>query len=229
MLPLFSRKHAVAAHRRTPRHASGTRQRRQNHGTCLRRKCAHYGLGDVDVPGLTGRIMCEMKNSRDDIRQEILRLISEAEALVPARLEPDLPPGKSTAGEPDWHPFEHEVWQIGERIRQLLNACKVLRCDHRLHEAIVRMCQNRAAKRGRQSFILLLGYSCCDYLAYAISSELGDSGVQGHVVHTLLKMRVAGFFTRVEPLTRSRFAWIRNKANTYCERYPQTSNSRPAT
>ena len=154
-----------------------------------------------------------------EIRSRILDLVAKAEAAIPATLLPDLPPARYTSGAPEWHGFEDVVWQQGEVIRQLLVECKSLRKDAGLQSAFLRVACNRKAKRGRQSFIMLLGYSCCSGSAPAIAGQLSDPDVAGHVVDTLTKMRCPDFVQDVEELTNSDTTWVRNKAKRYVERY----------
>ena len=43
-----------------------------------------------------------------------------ARALAPAAHPPDLPTKPELLGAPDWHPFEHAAWALGEDVRQAL-------------------------------------------------------------------------------------------------------------
>ena len=99
-----------------------------------------------------------------DVRDRILDLVAKAVAAIPTELLPDLPPGQHTLGAPDWNGFEHKIWECGEDVRQLLTQSKSLRKDTELQRAFLRVACNPNAKRGRQSFIMLLGYACCAQL-----------------------------------------------------------------
>ena len=148
-----------------------------------------------------------------------LELIAQAEAAIPSELLPDLPPGLYTSGAPELYPWEHQIWRHGEAVRQILSQKKSLRKDSELQDAFVRVACNRNAKRGRQSFVMLLGYTCCVRRAPEIVGQLGDPCVAGHVIDTLLKMRCPDYVAEVQPFTSDTIAWIRNKAKTYVERY----------
>jgi hypothetical protein len=157
--------------------------------------------------------------SADDARRIAIELVQTAEALLPGETLPDLPPAQFTSGEPDWYRFEHEIWRIGEQIRQLLNRNPRLRGDRKLLNAFLRIALDRRAKRGRQSFILLFAYKPCASFAGALIGETDDPGVCGHVIEAMLKMRAPGYVDRIAPFCDHRHAWIRNKAKQYCARY----------
>ena len=159
----------------------------------------------------------------DDLREQILDLIAQAETAIPDELLPNLPPGRHTSGEPEFHSFENSIWQIGERIRQLLLKKTSLRNDETLQSLFLRISVNPNAKRGRQSFIMLLGHKSCRQHASGIASQITDKYVSGHVIGTLLKMQAADFATEVSTCLDADKAWIRNKANIYCKRYGNTA------
>ena len=95
-----------------------------------------------------------------DILDKAEKLISLAETLIPKILEPDLPPakisGKDISQNPAWHDFEHKIWSTGEELRALIQINPILRKDVKLFQRIFIIAKNRNAKRGRQSFIILL-------------------------------------------------------------------------
>jgi hypothetical protein len=66
---------------------------------------------------------------------------------------------------------------------------------------------------------LLFGYKRCAPFASQLACEIDDWQVSGHVIDSLLKMRVSGFADIVRPFQSNEFAWIRAKAKTYCRRY----------
>jgi len=154
-----------------------------------------------------------------DVRQQITELLRQAEEAIPQRLKPDLPPGEHTSGAPEWYGFEHSIWALGEDIRQLLLKSKSLRSDLELHRAILRVATEPKAKRGRQSFIMLLGNAACLQFASQIADQLPDPHVCGHAIDTLTKMKCPDYVEAIEPFTRDKTTWIRNKAKRYIERY----------
>jgi len=153
------------------------------------------------------------------MRDRILELVAQAESAVPADLVSDLPPGKHTSAAPEWHGFEHKIWGHGESIRKLLAEQKSLRRDEELQRTFLRVACNPNAKRGRQSFIMLLGYSCCAGHAPRIAEQLSDPSVVGHVIDTLLKMRCPDYVQDISAFTKSDPAWVRNKAKAYIKKY----------
>ena len=152
-------------------------------------------------------------------RKQILGLAEKAENDIPSELKADLPPGQYTSGAPEWHSFEYQIWDYGEKIRQLLTKDKSLRKDIELQRAFVRVACNPNAKRGRQSFIMLLGYTCCVKFAPDIASQLADPHVDGHVIDTLTKMRCSDFVEKIKPFTSDKTAWVRKAAKQYIQKY----------
>ena len=145
-------------------------------------------------------------------------LLSEAENLIPNENLPDLPFMPEVPDVHDWYAFENALWDKGEEIRQLIlmsrkkpNKVQVQRiCD---------ICVNPFAKRGRQSFVMLLGKKCYAEYAPAIAPFLSDDDIDGHVADTLFKMGVTGYISQMQPLTQHNRAWIRNIAKKYVNKY----------
>jgi len=153
------------------------------------------------------------------IRNEILSLVAQANALIPSELLPDLQPSQNTLGVPAWYSFENLIWKYGEGIRQLLVENKSLRKDIELQKAILHIACDQKAKRGRQSFVMLLGYTGCVQFAPDIARQLSDPQVVGHAIDTLTKMRCPDYVEAVKPFAVEKTAWIRNKAKQYIEKF----------
>lgn len=154
----------------------------------------------------------------NETRDQILALLTKAEEAIPSTLQPDLPPGENPSGSPEWHSFEHLIWALGEDIRQLFIKNRSLRKDVELQCAILRIATNSKAKRGRQSFITLFGYTIFAKFANQIAGQLSDLHVCGHAIDTLLNMRSSKFVNEVEPFTRNKTTWVRNKAKRYIDK-----------
>ena len=149
---------------------------------------------------------------------ELGRLLTKAESLIPEENLPDLPFMELAPDVHDWYMFEHELWEVGEDIRQFL-----LENKNKLNvsqiERIVKICLDKRAKRGRQSFVMLLGKKMfCDY-AEQIASLLNDDDVDGHVIDTLYKMGATGYADLIEPFLTHNRTWIRNEAKRYIQKY----------
>jgi hypothetical protein len=155
----------------------------------------------------------------NETRNKIIELVAIAEAAIPSELLPDLPPSQQIKEVPEWHAFEHQIWKRGEDIRQLLAEKKSLRKDPELQRTFLRIACNEKAKRGRQSFIMLLGYAVCAQFAPDISRQLSDPHVAGHAIDTLSKMHCADYVEAIKPYASDKTAWIRNKAKQYVEKY----------
>lgn len=150
---------------------------------------------------------------------ELVNLAREALRLAPPTFPADLPTSK-IAKKPEWYPFEDTCWALGENIRQKLLRSPRLRGNPQLIGAILDVIEQRNLRRGRQSFVMLLGSVKAAYAAPRLALWATDSDIDGHVVDSLLKMRVAGYSQVVEPHLSSEFSWIRRKAETYLRRYP---------
>lgn len=159
------------------------------------------------------------QRTADELKEEILGLVEEATRLVPDGLLPPLPPTDIVPEAPAWHPHEHEIWRIGEEIRQLLQSIPKLRSDPDLQQAYVRIIGDRKAGRGRQSFFFLLEFKSCQPCASAVASELDDPDTTGHAISTLRKMRADGYVKEVREYADDPTTWVRNEARKYLARY----------
>jgi len=157
--------------------------------------------------------------SKEDIRSTVVRLLERAETLIPDSMVPNLGPMDRFPDVPEWHDFEHEIWKIGEEIRQAMNAMPKLRADSDLQERILHIAKNRRAKRGRQSFIMLLAYKPCMPVASALASELQDSLVDGHVIYTWRKMQDPSHVKEVAPFLSAPKKWVKDEAKKYIAKY----------
>ena len=160
--------------------------------------------------------------TKNEAKEAVLILLDRAEKLIPATSEKDLPPMDIAPGVPQWHDYEHKIWQIGEEIRQILNTHKTLRKDKELLARFLSVALNRNAKRGRQSFIMLLWYKHCAEYAGLLAAQLEDRSVKGHIIEGLNKMKAGQFTSLVEPFTQDKTTWIRNQAKKYIREFGQT-------
>lgn len=152
-------------------------------------------------------------------KAKILSLINETIDLCPLELEKDLKPIDEFPDVTDWHSFEDRIWEIGEEIRQIIHSKKSLRNDEEINNAILNICLNNRAKRGRQSFILLLGYKKLSHFAPKLIKIVDDKFVTGQVIDTICKMQVKGFEKEIEPFTRTKDQWIRKIALKYLKKF----------
>ena len=108
---------------------------------------------------------------------------------------------------------------MGESIRKSLQAHPSLKKDPLIAAAILDVLRHRNLRRGRESFVMALGYVGASAHAPALVALIGDHDICGHVVDTLLKMRVGGYGREVAPLAGHKQAWVRRLAKRYVERY----------
>ena len=150
--------------------------------------------------------------------EDVLNACRDALRQAPKKFPPDLPVNRLSR-QPEWYPFEHSVWETGEHIRHAFLKTRSLRKQTEILDAIVKCALARNLRRGRQSFVMLLGHVAAQPYADAIAPLCADPDVAGHAIDTLIKMRAPGYARHVRPLLSAQHAWIRNKARTYLERY----------
>ncbi len=151
--------------------------------------------------------------------EEIFAACEKALSLASAEYPPTLPPSKELSGAPEWYAFEHEAWPIGESIRRALLQNPKLKKNGAILEKVLEVASCRNLRRGRQPFIMALGFVAARQYAKTLSPSLRDQDVAGQVLYTLLKMKAQGFVPEVEPLLQSDKTWIRNLAKKYLSRY----------
>lgn len=155
---------------------------------------------------------------RDEFDAQLNGLFLCAEGLIPEKTLPDLPCMELEPTVNDWHDFEHEIWEIGEQIRQLmLQERKELNKEQA--DRVCKICVDIRAKKGRQSFIMLLGKKRYVSYAHNIIVVLTDEDVVGHVISSLYKMGASQYIEQIKPYTNHAITWIRNEAKRYVQKY----------
>ena len=142
-----------------------------------------------------------------------------ARARAPAAYPPDLPTKPELLGAPDWHPFEHAAWTLGEEVRQALKRAPSLKRDRSLLDSIADVVDTLNLRRGRQSFALALGFKGAAALAPRLAAHLSDRDIAGQCLHSLIKMGASGFASEVARLSDHEQAWIRRLARRYLDEY----------
>ena len=118
----------------------------------------------------------------------------------------------------DWYMFEHEIWGIGEEIRQLTVKYKKKFTKEQV-ERIINVCLDKRAKRGRQSFVLLLGKKVYQKYSDKIAPLLDSDDIDGHVIDTLYKMQAGQYVDLIRPFMNHKRTWIKNTAKRYVQKY----------
>jgi len=152
------------------------------------------------------------------LNNEVDQLLSEAESYIPHELLADLPYMKTFPDVHEWHNFEGRIWNTGEKIRQLIFRSKTS-FDQGQIDRILDICLDKRAKRGRQSFVMLLGKVRYREQAHALIPLLEDEDVNGHVIDTLYKMRANGYVSLITPFLTHKQTWIRNAAKKYIHKF----------
>ncbi len=117
-----------------------------------------------------------------------------------------------------WYPFELEIWQKGEEIRQYLLADNNNKLTESQISQIVEIATNPCAKRGRQSFVMLLGDKKFQKFAPAVALQIHDENVSGQVIDTITKMKAKGFSDVINPFVTHDKELISKNAKTYFEK-----------
>ena len=157
--------------------------------------------------------------TKEEAKYRILGLIEKANELTPKTLENDLPPIEGFPDVPSWHDYELAIWKLGEEIRQILIEHTSLRKDDMVNEKIINLCTNTNAKRGREPFVLILGYKHNQVYADKIKILINDRYVDGHIIDTILKMQAKGYEKEIQPIATHKTTWIRKIAIKYLEKY----------
>ncbi|MBQ0083515.1 MAG: bifunctional metallophosphatase/5'-nucleotidase [Clostridiales bacterium] len=152
--------------------------------------------------------------SIEEFDAEINGLLDKAESVIPKENLPELPFMKDCPDIHEWYEFEHQLWDIGEELRQeTVNRQKELNKEQ--SDRVFNICLNKNAKRGRQSFVLLLGKKCYSEYAESLLKLLSDEDVDGHIISTLNKMGATEYKEAVKPFLNSKYSWIRKEAKKY--------------
>lgn len=117
-------------------------------------------------------------------------LLDHAITLIPSKELPSLP--KNQFGDSQWHKYEHDIWAIGEEIRQILANNKAALSEGQV-EKIIYIIKAPFANRGRQSFVWLLGKRQYAHLAPRIINQIYDDTISLHIFDSIYKMRAMGY------------------------------------
>lgn len=156
---------------------------------------------------------------KEQAKLKIIELLHETEKLIPDENVLNLAPLDGFRDIPQWYSFEHEIWKNGDTIRQLFMQHKTLPEDKKMLENILSICLNRNAKRGRQSFIMLLWNKKYSEYAEKLVSQIDDKFVAGHIIEGLNKMKTPYFSAQVRPFCSDKTTWIRKQAQKYIDQY----------
>jgi hypothetical protein len=155
--------------------------------------------------------------------EQIFAACEQALQLAPKEYPATLPASKELAGAPEWYSFEREAWPIGESIRRAFAKNPKLKRKDAVLARVVEVARCRNLRRGRQPFVMALGFVAARSYAETLVPLLSDPDIDGQVLFTLLKMKAPGFAREVALLLLSNKPWTRRLAKKYVERYPTES------
>ncbi len=157
-------------------------------------------------------------NKRKLFDDGVDRLLERAESIIPNEILPDLPYMELAPDVHAWHNFEHELWEIGEEIRQFVSVYSKTFNKNQI-DRIISICLDKRAKRGRQSFVMLLGRKVYGEHANEIIAVLNDTDIEGHVIDTIYKMQAGQYVELVKPFQSHNRTWIKNGAKKYIKKF----------
>ncbi|MBQ4062016.1 MAG: hypothetical protein IJD14_04105 [Christensenellaceae bacterium] len=152
---------------------------------------------------------------------EVKRLLDKAEDMIPDQMLPDLPYMKLAPHVHEWYAFESKLWSVGEEIRQTIQEYKMT-FNKEQTDRIIKICLDKKAKRGRQSFIMLLGKKAYGQYSNELISVLNDADVDGHVIYTVYKMQEGQYIEEIKSFLNHKNTWIKNEAKKYVEKFERS-------
>lgn len=117
-----------------------------------------------------------------------------------------------------WTNHEQLTWALGESIRKALRQKRALRNEPRLWAAIEDVASDRAAGKGREPFVMLLGQYGGRSRAPLLVQLLDDSEVAGQALYALRLLAAPGAEEKARALLTHRRAWIRKEAKKYLQK-----------
>ena len=114
-----------------------------------------------------------------------------------------------------WYVYESLIWEVGEKIRQILKQHKRLRRSSRLFSEVEQVSRKTTFSKGRESFVMLLGQYGGLERVPVLRELLKDFEVKGHAVYALRLLGAEEAIEDVRPFLKSERTWVRNEAKKY--------------
>ena len=146
---------------------------------------------------------------------EIAAACRQALELEPTTQSYELPPPEMA----NWHSIELAAWPLGESIRLSIKGNQDLYQNRVIYSPIMEVVECLQLGRGRQSFVMALGFIRAAPLAARLAKFLNDPEINGHVIYSLLEMRSGGFVSTVQTLVHADAAWTGKLAKRYLRKY----------
>ena len=117
--------------------------------------------------------------------------------------------------------FEDVIWALGEGFRHVLKRSPKLRQHPTLFKHIGALCLDTNNRKGRESFMMLLGQYGGPNQVPMLVSLLADPEVEGHALLGLRSLKAPGGREAAKRLLSDGNAWKRTEAKKYLRKlYP---------
>ena len=116
-----------------------------------------------------------------------------------------------------WYSYEYKIWNLGENLRFLLKRRKDIQKSESLQKTINAIISNKKYGKGRESFALLPGEFKFSLSIDTLIKMLYDEDIQGHIIISLIKLKVKGLDKEIKLIAETKDGWISKKAKKYLE------------
>lgn len=116
-----------------------------------------------------------------------------------------------------WYSFEFYIWQLGENLRNIIRK-KNFKKSAQVEKAIINVLMNNTYGKGRETFALLVGEFKFHLSEKQIGILLDDNDVYGHIIISLIKLKMKGFDEKIKEIMNSEKGWIKQEAKKYLEK-----------
>lgn len=128
-------------------------------------------------------------------------------------------PIATTVDTPDgpiaWYNYEHLIWAIGEKVRQMLKERRPVRSEAAIWTRVEAICAETAFGRGRESFTMLLGQYGGLTRVPLLLALLDDVVVCGHALYALRLLGAPDAIPMATQLLSTGRPWVRREAKKY--------------
>jgi hypothetical protein len=114
-----------------------------------------------------------------------------------------------------WFGYEYKIWNLGEKIRRILLKRKDLRKAEVVHDLVKAIILDKKYGKGREPFALILGEFKIILSLDDLRKAINDEEIQGHILKSLIKLKIKGFENEAEKISIEKKGWIAKTARDY--------------